>query len=241
MNTVSSEKLPIVWQPGDTVALKILELNLPSTPRLQAKGISGTQIDLSWEVDRTGGSDITGYKIEVSTDGMTFTDLVVDSASTATTYSDTTVSANDTVYYKVSVINAIGTSDASDVASATAEDSPPRVVRAEAAKKGVQLDFDEAWDHGSIPAGSAYTIKADGTELSVSASVVIGPQALFVQLASAERDIRPGETVTVSYTKPSTNPLQDAAGVETPSFTDFPVTTTSRPSPRKRRETWGRT
>ena len=220
----SSEKLPIGWQPGDTVALKILELNRPSAPRLQAKGISGTQIDLSWEVDRTGGSDITGYKIEVSTDGMTFTDLVVDTASTATTYSHTGLSANDTVYYKVSVTNAIGTSGASNVASAIAEDSPPRVVRAEAAKKGVQLDFDEAWDHGSIPAGSAYTIKADGTELSVSASVVIGPQALFVQLASAERDIRPGETVTVSYTKPSTNPLQDAAGVETPSFTDFPVT-----------------
>ena len=33
----------------------------------------------------------------------------------------------------------------------------------------------------------------------------------------------PGDTVTVSYTKPATNPLQDAAGNETLSFTDFSV------------------
>ena len=222
----SLEKLPIGWQPGDTVALKILELNRPSTPRLQAKGISGTQIDLSWEVDRTGGSDITGYKIEVSTDGMTFTDLVVDTASTATTYSHTGLSANDTRYYKVSVINAIGTSDASDVASATAEDSPPRVVRAKVSvnASGVLLDFDEGLDFSSIPDSSAFTIKANGTELSLAGVSSIGaPRSLHVDLTAAERRIRPGETVTVSYTKPSTNPLQDAAGVETPSFTDFPV------------------
>ena len=223
----SLEKLPIGWQPGDTVALKILELNRPSAPRLQAKGISGTQIDLSWEVDRTGGSDITGYKIEVSTDGMTFTDLVVDTASTATTYSHTGLSANDTVYYKVSVTNAIGTSDASDVASATAEDSPPGVVRAEVNTnaRGVQLFFDEGLNLLSLPDASTFTVMANGTELSLASVSQVGLlKEIVITLTAAERDIRPGETVTVSYTKPSTNPLQDAAGVETPSFTDFPVT-----------------
>ena len=221
---VSSEKLTIVWESGDTVALKILELNLPSTPRLQAKGISGTQIDLSWEVDRTGGSDITGYKIEVSTDGMTFTDLVVDTASTATTYSHTGLSANDTVYYKVSVINAIGTSDASDVASATAEDSPPRVERAQVfTSTSIELTFDEALVLHPLPDTSAFTVKVQGNPRTpTGVTSALRTNQIYLELATGDA-IRPGETVTVSYTKPSTNPLKDAAGNETLSFTDFPV------------------
>ena len=80
------------------------------------------QIDLAWTAPVvTGGSAITGYRIEVSPDGTSssWTDLVADTASTATTYSHTGLDAATTRHYRVSAINAVGTSDPSDSADAT--------------------------------------------------------------------------------------------------------------------------
>ncbi|TLX82718.1 MAG: fibronectin type III domain-containing protein, partial [Thaumarchaeota archaeon] len=63
---------------------------LPPQPPtgLSATTVSSSQINLSWTAPaNNGGSAITGYKIERSTDGVTFTTIVVNSASTSTTYS----------------------------------------------------------------------------------------------------------------------------------------------------------
>ena len=124
------------WCPGDTVTVKLTQTTAPAAPRnLHAKGTSTTQIDLFWSApERTGGSDITGYKIEVSTDrGIMWTDLVA--SQTATTYSHT-VTSGALRYYRVSAINAIGTGPESRTASASAMDSAPGVVSAEIGNPG---------------------------------------------------------------------------------------------------------
>src|SRR2546426_630056 len=92
----------------------------PGSPTgLTATTVSTSQINLSWTAPtNNGGSTITGYKIERSTDGRSTWNIIL--ASTANSwYSDYFLSASTTYTYRVSTINAIGTSSPSSTASAT--------------------------------------------------------------------------------------------------------------------------
>ena len=97
------------------------------TGRLKATPKGGVQIDLSWTAPRdNGGVEITGYRIEVSSDaGMTWTDHIADTQSTSTMYSHTGLVEGDTRHYRVSAITSFNTSPASNVASATTDATPP--------------------------------------------------------------------------------------------------------------------
>ena len=111
------------WSAGDTVALKLTGApTVPGAPVLTATANGATQIDLSWTVPDTGGSDITRYNIEVSTDGGTsWVGLIGLLGAATTTYSHTGLSAGTTYHYRVAAVNAIGAGAPSNVDSATTE------------------------------------------------------------------------------------------------------------------------
>ena len=97
----------------------------PSAPQnLTATANEATQIDLSWSAPSVGGSPITGYRIEVSTDRTAWTDLVANTGSTNTSYSHTGLTAGSIRYYRVSAIDSEGTGRPSNVASATTTTAP---------------------------------------------------------------------------------------------------------------------
>ena len=105
------------WSKDDTITVKLVQAKAPSAPKnLRAKGVSTTQIDLSWDApEKTGGKDVTGYKIEVSEDGVSgWTELVA--SQEATTYTHVALMAGTMRYYRVSAINDAGTGAASGVA-----------------------------------------------------------------------------------------------------------------------------
>ena len=94
----------------------------PGAPTgLTATASGTTAINLSWSAPgSTGGSAITGYKIEVSSNGgSSWTNLVANTSNTTTTYAHTGLTAGATRHYRVSAINTNGTGTASNVANAT--------------------------------------------------------------------------------------------------------------------------
>ena len=104
-----------------TDAARVTATTVPGAPTgLTATASGTTAINLSWSAPAsTGGSAITGYKIEVSPDGSSWSDLVADTGSTDTAYAHMGLDPATTRHYRVSTINAVGTSDASDSASTT--------------------------------------------------------------------------------------------------------------------------
>ena len=226
------ENFGLTWTDEQEVAVKLVRLNAPTVPRnLHAKGDSNTEIDLTWRAPfKTGGSDVTGYRIEVSTDGGdNWSDLVADTASTDTTYSHIGLTMGDTRHYRVSAINSIGTSPESNVASATATATPPGLARAVVERTNslrVRLEFDEPVETTSISDKSAFSVNIEETPAEVTGFTIedegSGTGSLgWLDLAAS---VGPGETVTLSYTKPNTNPIKDTANNEMVSFADYAVT-----------------
>ena len=98
----------------------------PGTPgRLTATANGQTQIDMLWtEPSADGGTATTGYRIEVSPNGTSWSDLVAGSDSMSTSYSHTGLTAGSTRHYRLSAINSVGKGPASNAASATTDEEP---------------------------------------------------------------------------------------------------------------------
>jgi hypothetical protein len=96
---------------------------------LAASAASATRINLTWTDNATTES---GYRIERSTDNVTFTEIGTASAN-AITYGDTTASDGTTYYYRVRAYNAATTSLYSGPANATTPLATPSTLVATAA------------------------------------------------------------------------------------------------------------
>ena len=130
---------------------------IPQPPTgLTATASSSSQIDLSWNAPtNNGGSTITGYMIERSTDGGTSWSTVQSNiGSTSTTYSDTGLAHSTTYTYRVSTINSVGTSSPSNTASATTFNvipSSPTDLTATAQLLKINLSWTAPSDNGGTP------------------------------------------------------------------------------------------
>ena len=142
---------------------------VPGAPTgLTATASGTTQIDLSWSAPAsTGGSAITGYKIEVSSNGgSSWTDQVANTNSTTTTYAHTGLAAGSTRHYRVSAINANGTGTASNVDSATTGTTVPGAPTGLTATASGTTQIDLSWGAPASDGGSAIT----GYKIEVSSN-----------------------------------------------------------------------
>ena len=128
--------------------------NAPS--ELTATRDEERRIDLSWTAPSDdGGANITGYRIEVSDDDSTWIDVVANTESTATMYTQTELEVATTRHYRVSAINSAGTGPASNVAiGITAPATVPTVSRGLAATKDAVRRIDLKWSAPSDNGGA---------------------------------------------------------------------------------------
>jgi hypothetical protein len=143
----------------------------PGSPTgLTATSVSSSQINLSWIVpSNNGGSAITGYKIERSTDsGITWSTMVSNTGSTATTYSNTGLVASTSYTYRVSAINSVGTSSTSTTSSAITLaillTSPAITLNPTSGYAGTSITVTGT----KFASSSAITVSYDGSAVSTS-------------------------------------------------------------------------
>ena len=106
-----------------TMTINVTIITAPDAPTgLTATASGQAWIELAWTAPvRAGGRAVTGYRIEVSLDDSSWSDLVLVAAtrSTATTYVHKGLNAGATRYYRVSAINVAGASEPSGSDHAT--------------------------------------------------------------------------------------------------------------------------
>ena len=132
----------------------------PGAPTgLTATASGTTAINLSWSAPAsTGGSAITGYKIESSSDGgSSWSDLVANTSNTTTTYAHTGLTAGATRHYRVSAINANGTGVPSNVANATTGATAPGAPTGLTATASGTTAINLSWTAPASTGGSAIT------------------------------------------------------------------------------------
>ena len=106
--------------------------------------------------------------------------------------------------------------------------SAPTVKRGQVKSSTITFTFSENLDSGSTPAGSAFTVKVDGSTVTLASTspVSISDADLTINLGTA---VAAAQKVTVSYTVPSTNPLQDGDGNAVAAFVDRKISNITTP------------
>ena len=103
---------------------------------------------------------------------------------------------------------------------------PPDLTSAEVNGTSLVLTFDQHLDTASRTAARQFGIRFGGGALrSVTAISISGRQ---VTLTVPE--VRAGQVVTVSYTKPTSNPLKGSNGLEVDAISDYTVTVNTAPA-----------
>ena len=95
----------------------------------------------------------------------------------------------------------------------------PSLEEAEVDDTTLELIFSEELNT-TAPASSAFTVKVDAGTGTNPTAVAIAGRVATLTLASG---VGPEQTATVSYSKPSANPIKDLSGKEADSFTDHAV------------------
>jgi hypothetical protein len=185
-----------------------------------SRSYNNGRIDLSWTTPSNGGSAITGYFIERSVNGVTYSTLVSNTGNTTTSYTNTGLLSNQIYYYRVSAINAVGTGTASSAASATSTTVPETPFITGVSVLGstqVSLSFAAASGGKTITSLNI----ASSPSLSLSYSGTTSPRTVTASYA-----VNQAYTFTISATNANgTGGTSSASSSVTPNVVSPPVNT----------------
>ena len=237
---------------GSTTAPTVSGVALTSAPGSDNTYAIGDAVEAT--VTFSEAVDITGTpQLELDFDGTAKAASCATGTNTTTMVCSYTVVADDAAPNGVAIaantltggtITATGSTTAADLDhSAVAIDAGHTVdgIRPTLDVDGgtvlifstVALTFSEDLDQTSVPDKSQFTVKVEETVRTFTItvdSVTITNAEVYVGFSTDPSPLRPGEHLSISYTKPASNPLQDASGNEVASFTDIEVTNNYTPT-----------
>ena len=240
-----------IGSPGETIVtivddetLKVTGVAVTSTP--SSGSTYGAGETLSFTATFNGPVTVTGTpQLPFSLGGVTQQAAYASGSDSAALVFSYTVAAGDndadgiswsadalslnggTIKFMTSIVanqvDAALTHAAGDAQSGHKVDTPPVLSTRTVNGAALVLTYNEALDTGSAPASSAFTVKVGSTAVSLATSnpVAVSGRTVTLTLAAA---VTASDTVTVSYAVPTSNPLQDAGGMDAPAFTDLAVT-----------------
>ena len=161
------------------------------------------------------GTDQTPTNVEVSGSAVTLTlgTAATDGQAVTVTYTKGTNPIRDWAGNDAAGLSTQTVSNITDTIK-------PSLSSARVDGTSLTLDYSEALDTGSEPAASAFTVTVAGANQTPTAVSVAG-NSVTLTLGTAATA---GQTVTVSYTVPGTNPIQDLAGLDADALSSQAVT-----------------
>ena len=218
--------------PESDVARATTDPVVPSKPTGLTATVNGTsQIDLAWSPpDEDGGAPISGYRIEVFTEGATgWAALLEDTRTSTTEYSHTGLEPASTWTYRVSAINSAGYGNPSTMARATTEpDVPAPPVDLTATANGTSR-IDLAWEAPAYDGGAPIT----GYRVEVSENSGASWSVLVADTRSTT-SVFPHESLSPASTRHYRVSATNRAGTGAPSATAFATTDATVPDPPTR-------
>ena len=204
-----------------------------------AEGVGATVVTLTGRLE--GAARSTPTAMELSVTGVTAdaTDFAEVPAFTLTIPARTTVAAAAFTLTPVDDSDlepdetvTVGSSTAGVVVipatvTIAADDdvTAPSLSGATVEDAALVLTYDEALDEDSVPVAGDFAVRVTGTARGVDAVGIEGARVTLT-LASA---VANGATVTVSYTVPGTDPIQDLAGNDAAALTNYTAAASTPP------------
>ena len=164
IGTADSGRAVAIQADGKVVVAGSASSSATATPRTtpgQPGSLSATegtaQVDLSWsDPSSDGGSAVTGYKVEQSTDsGLTWATVVADTGSTSTSHTVTSLVNGTSYSFRVAAVNAAGTGATSSTVTATPRSTSDAPTGLSGTPGDQQVAL--AWSAPSDSGGSAVT------------------------------------------------------------------------------------
>ena len=186
-----------------------------------APGANHGEITVTWTLATTGGTPVKWQVKQTPDGGSAVSETLTDASARSHTFTGLDPATDHDI-----VVQGIGNDGANDKFGDAAvardvrpKDANPPTVFARRTVDGTTLTitFNENLDTGSVPAPGDFNVTVGGARRNVaSGGVAIDGAMVTLTLASA---VTSTDTVTLAYTQPSANPLQDAAGNAVADFT----------------------
>jgi uncharacterized repeat protein (TIGR02059 family) len=202
-------------------------------PVFQSGTINGSALTLTYNEALDPASTPSTTDLTIS--GRTLSNISVSGTNVTATVAPAAVST-DTIAVNytpgTNPIQDLAGNDADPLTNQAVTNNTPPADITPPAKTGqtvngasLVIGYNEALDTGSVPAASAFDVQVGGSARNVS-NVGVSGQNVTLTLAT---QVISTDSVTVAYTAPATNPVQDVAGNDAASFSSVAVTNNTPP------------